>query len=623
MQNGYFEGVRDPLAYIAAHTDLPTVKTLTDRMNLLSAELEDWKSASTQYVTDFFSHLNELYKAGLVPSPYHPNDRENFEKEFLAYMQDGKFDSFRRVLKDVEESANTGTPAVTALRDRLEKLSDRWDATLVCKIEPFYDFDTSIDRSIVHTYKNQDGQLIPGAVVFSGTLAQCQSIVAGLGQGTLTLRQVRQPDFEPPAALEPKYIYKMDANPHMVGADDQHFIQAYERTERDTLIPGVVLFVGRADVCSGLLEQLNNGALRQEDFFTVKAARISCYTTKDGAELDAFVAPDEKVYLGRRDHYDNRGHYLNNDNTLIHIADNDRVFNVISGSDIPYTHEELWGTGYFTQEEFERFTALQLNEPQKETEALFLVDDAVYLHIQATDDGWDYSLYEKDSRLQREGGQLDICSGSHLLCTANQNTHLTGTHFCEQFFLLHIGLGLMDKRHLIGAHPSGNEFLPDVLIDGERLFRFQGNSIFQHMQLWIVQLIPGSLHCPLGRGCFWRGNIAENKLGELLIVTLPPAFQDILYTAVDLRSRLIGEGSVNNTLIEAQFASIAGYFQHVIQLWVYLPGVDFTGSLRQFFHHCLLNHGRLGSNGVILHFRGGKVQLVSGLDVRDLFEHIH
>ena len=35
--------------------------------------------------------------------------------------------------------------------------------------------------------------------------------------------------------------------------------------------------------------------------------------TKDGAELDALVGEDDKVYLGRRDHYDNRGHYINDD----------------------------------------------------------------------------------------------------------------------------------------------------------------------------------------------------------------------------------------------------------------------------------------------------------------------
>ncbi len=367
MQNGYFEGVRDPLAYIATHTDLPTVKTLTDRMNLLSVELEDWKSASTQYVTDFFSHLNELYEAGLIPAPYHPNDRENFEKEFLTYMQDGKFDSFRRVLKNVEESA--GTPAVTALRDRLEKLSDRWDAALVCKVEPMYNFGTSVDRSVVQTYSDLDGQPFPGDIVFVGTQKECQNVIIGLEAGTFTLRQVRQPDFEPP---EPEYVYKMDANPRTTSIDDQRFVQAYVKTAKQTLIPESVLFVGRADMCASLTERLNNGSLQQDDLITVSEARESCYTAKDGAELNAFVGLDKKVYMGRHDHYDNHGHYLNDDKSLIHISDTYRVFDLISGRETPYTYDQLFSTSLFSEKEALNFIRLQLNEPQSEKEAEIL-----------------------------------------------------------------------------------------------------------------------------------------------------------------------------------------------------------------------------------------------------------
>ena len=354
MQNGYFEGVRDPLAYIAAHTDFPTAGTLTDRMNMLAAELENWESVSTQYVTDFFSHLNELHEAGLISAPYHPNDRDKFEKEFLIYMQDGKFDSFRRVLKDVEESA--GTPAVTALRDRLEKLSDRWDAALVCKVEPMYDFGTGVDRSVVQTYTDLDGQPFPGDIVFVGTQRECQNVIIGLEAGTITMRDVRQPDFEPP---EPEYVYKMDANPRMTGTDDQHFVQAYVKTAKQTLIPESVLFVGRADMCASLVERLNSGSLRQDDFITVSEARESCYT-KDGAELNAIVGQDKKVYMGRRDHYDNHGHYLNDDNSLIHISDTYRVFELISGRETPYTYDQMFSTMLFSQEEALNFIRLQL-----------------------------------------------------------------------------------------------------------------------------------------------------------------------------------------------------------------------------------------------------------------------
>jgi len=31
-------------------------------------------------------------------------------------------------------------------------------------------------------------------------------------------------------------------------------------------------------------------------------------------------------------------------------------------------------------------------------EALYLVDNTVYLHVQPTDGGWDYSLYDKETK---------------------------------------------------------------------------------------------------------------------------------------------------------------------------------------------------------------------------------
>ena len=46
----------------------------------------------------------------------------------------------------------------------------------------------------------------------------------------------------------------------------------------------------------------------------------------------------------------------------------------------------------------------QADIPQK---ALFLLNDATYLHIQPCDTGWDYTLYDKDTMKELDGGQLD------------------------------------------------------------------------------------------------------------------------------------------------------------------------------------------------------------------------
>ena len=40
-------------------------------------------------------------------------------------------------------------------------------------------------------------------------------------------------------------------------------------------------------------------------------------------------------------------------------------------------------------------------------EKLLLLDEAVYLHLQTTEGGYDYTLYDKDTLRQMDGGQLD------------------------------------------------------------------------------------------------------------------------------------------------------------------------------------------------------------------------
>ena len=115
-------------------------------------------------------------------------------------------------------------------------------------------------------------------------------------------------------------------------------------------------------IASGLVERKKAkkiGRLRHDDFFHVNTARVSHYRTKDGAELDAFVAPDDKVYLGRRDHYDNRGHYLNHDKSLLHVSDNPQMFRFISGTGYTETQAELLEEGYFTPEDYAEYAALQ------------------------------------------------------------------------------------------------------------------------------------------------------------------------------------------------------------------------------------------------------------------------
>ena len=49
-----------------------------------------------------------------------------------------------------------------------------------------------------------------------------------------------------------------------------------------------------------------------------------------------------------------------------------------------------------------------LGADANQQEALFLIDNATYLHIQPCDSGWDYTIYDAASMKELDGGQLDM-----------------------------------------------------------------------------------------------------------------------------------------------------------------------------------------------------------------------
>ncbi len=227
---------------------------------------------------------------------------------------------------------------------------------------------------------------------------------------------------------EQKYRYVVEYEDSI----GQFLIAAYQKGSSKY---GLALFTGSEAACNDLLEKLQTGTLRRGDFCTVIKACVSQYTTRDGAELVALTDENDKVYLGRRDHYDHRGHYLNNDHSLVHISDNEKIFNLISGEGFSIAQTDALAGRYYTKEDFSEYDSLRVGvlaqfeqvkpllfagKPYQsaqplipkipwtdQQEALYLLDDSVYLHIQASDEGWDYTLYTRHDMAQIDGGRLD------------------------------------------------------------------------------------------------------------------------------------------------------------------------------------------------------------------------
>ncbi len=152
---------------------------------------------------------------------------------------------------------------------------------------------------------------------------------------------------------EQKYKYAVEYEDSI----HQFALSAYQKGSNSY---GMAIFAGDEATCNGLLEKLEAGVLRYDDFFPMLKATVSHYISKDGAQLVAFTDENDAVYLGKRENYDHWGHYLNSDNSLLHISDNWKMFNFISGGGYSVSQSSLVAQGDLSQEDFAEFDALRV-----------------------------------------------------------------------------------------------------------------------------------------------------------------------------------------------------------------------------------------------------------------------
>ena len=332
-----------------------------------------------QFAADLYDFMDQLHQEGVLKHPFTQDPKERSIADLVIEMRKGYFEGVRGplnyliehtdlILTDLtkaktllarldglvqtQDAPAAELPPDTPERfisDMLDMLDHLYQAGLIKKNSP-PDNREQTKANLVRTL-----QVNPSIV--RATLEQFVQQNTGAAEAKVMLDRL---DGLAQSVPLKEYVYKMEANPRTVGAIDQQFIQAYERTAQGTLKPDRVLFFGTADKCAGILKKLQSGELKPDDFFQPGTARISHYKTKDGAELDAFVGPDDKVYMGRRDHYDNRGHYLNADKSLLYLSDNTVMFDFVSGSSYAATQAELLAQGCFTMEDYAEFDALRV-----------------------------------------------------------------------------------------------------------------------------------------------------------------------------------------------------------------------------------------------------------------------
>lgn len=98
----------------------------------------------------------------------------------------------------------------------------------------------------------------------------------------------------------------------------------------------------------------------------------------------------------------------------------------------------------------------------EQAEALYLLDDAAYLHIQSCDTGWDYTLYEKETMREIDGGQLDDVDASHRTL-ADARTEIFALAGMEPVKVDAVDLDVLEQLQEAQLEPASNSKIAELI----------------------------------------------------------------------------------------------------------------------------------------------------------------
>ena len=99
--------------------------------------------------------------------------------------------------------------------------------------------------------------------------------------------------------------------------------------------------------------QKDREAATGQDTARITAASLSRY---DG--MTALFTMDDKIYIGKSENYDNKGHYDNTDNSLLYVSDCQHAFTFLTSEGCIYPQDEALKKGIYTQEDYKEFSRI-------------------------------------------------------------------------------------------------------------------------------------------------------------------------------------------------------------------------------------------------------------------------
>ena len=154
-----------------------------------SPDATDTNDTPEKFALDYCDFMEKLHEAGIVQGSFTEPKETLAGKYATEVLRHGHFEGVREELTKYSRMMNL--PTAVSLLERLEKLSDAWDATLTCMQRSYLMDDGTGPRSYILAY-NKDTPSKDKEVVFLGPTPLCNKLMAELRDGTTTLREMRQ-----------------------------------------------------------------------------------------------------------------------------------------------------------------------------------------------------------------------------------------------------------------------------------------------------------------------------------------------------------------------------------------------------------------------------------------------
>ncbi len=158
--------------------------------------------------------------------------------------------------------------------------------------------------------------------------------------------------------------------PAIAAEQPENYLKAAEQTteQNANMIDGVINNTPNTDALEAKAnagEQISLADLAD----AIKKDREAADTEPDTARItaaaksryDGMVAlftMDDKIYFGKSENYDNKGHYDNKDNSLLYVTDCQAAFTFLSSEGCIHSQDEALKQGIYTKEDYEEFSRI-------------------------------------------------------------------------------------------------------------------------------------------------------------------------------------------------------------------------------------------------------------------------